>query len=33
MIRAFDTVNRRIMMEDLKQVLDPDELHIAKLLL
>ena len=33
MSRAFDTVNRKTLMTDLQSVLDPDELHIAKLLL
>ena len=33
MSRAFDTVNRKTLMDDLQAVLDPDELHIAKLLL
>ena len=33
MSRAFDTVNRKLLMEDLRAILDPDELHIAKLLL
>ena len=33
MSRAFDTVNRKLLMEDLKEVLNDDELHIIKLLL
>ena len=33
MSRAFDTVNRKTLIEDLRAVLEPDELHIAKLLL
>ena len=33
MSRAFDTVNRKTLMEDLREILESDELHIAKLLL
>ena len=33
MSRDFHTVNRKLLMEDLRAILDPDELHIAKLLL
>ena len=32
MSRAFDTVSRKLLMEDLKEVLNDDELHIIKLL-
>ena len=33
MSRAFDTVNRKMLMEDLSSILEAYELHIAKLLL
>ena len=33
MSRAFDTVNRKMLMEDLRSILEADELHIARLLL
>ena len=33
MSKAFDTIQRDVLMEDLKEVLDPDELHMFYLLL
>ena len=33
MSRAFDTVNRKMLMEDLRLILEADELHILRLLL
>ena len=33
MSRAFDTVNRKLLMEDLREILEDDELHVCKLLL
>ena len=33
MSKAFDKVNRKILLEDLKQIVDDDELHLLKLLL
>ena len=32
MSKAFDTVNRRILLTELEQVLNPDEMHILVLL-
>ena len=32
MLKAFDTVNRSTLMQELANVLDPDELHIINLL-
>ena len=32
MNKAFDTVNRKTLFEILSEILDPDELHIMKLL-
>jgi len=31
--RAFDTVNRKILLEDLRSILEPRELHIIKVLM
>ena len=33
MSKAFDTVNRTTLMEDLKNIIDTDELHMVKILL
>ena len=33
MSRAFDTIDRGILLNDLKQILDPDTLHLVSLLL
>ena len=33
MSKAFDSVNRTILMEDLKSIVDEDELHILKILI
>ena len=33
MSEAFDTVKRRILLEDLRNTLDEDELHLCKLLI
>ena len=33
MSKAFDKVNRKILLEELKQIVDDDELHLLKLLL
>ena len=33
MSKAFDTVKRRILLEDLRSILDKDELHLCKLLI
>ena len=33
MSKAFDKVNLKILLEDLKQIVDDDELHLLKLLL
>ena len=32
MSKAFDTVNRSTLMQELAKVLDPDELHIINVL-
>ena len=32
MSKAFDTVNRRILLQDLKSTLDPDEVHLLSIL-
>ena len=32
MSKAFDTVKRKILLEDLREILQPDELHLCKLL-
>ena len=32
MSRAFDTVNRKTLMQDLRSILDPGELHIIKVM-
>lgn len=31
--RAFDTANRKILLEDLRSILEPRELHIIKVLM
>ena len=31
--KAFDKLNRKSLLEDLKQIVDDDELHLLKLLL
>lgn len=33
MSRAFDTVNRKILLQDLHSILDPGELHMIKILM
>ena len=33
MSKAFDSVHRNVLMEDLKEVLDEDEIHILKVLI
>ena len=33
MSKAFDKVNRNILLVDLKQIVDEDELHLQKLML
>ncbi len=33
MIKAFDTVSCKIVLEDLKDVLKPDELHMMSILI
>ena len=33
MTKAFDTVNRRNLLQDLKEILEPDELHIMSILI
>ena len=33
MSKAFDTINRKLLIEELSEVLQPDELHPAKILL
>ena len=33
MSKAFDTVKRKILLEDLRHILNPDELHLCKLLI
>lgn len=33
MSRAFDTVNRKILLQDLYSILDPGELHMIKVLI
>ena len=33
MSRAFDTIDRGILLNDLKQILEPDTLHLVSLLL
>ena len=33
MSKAFDSINRKLLIEDLKQIIDPDELHLVKILL
>ena len=33
MSRAFDTIERGILLEDLKEILEPDILHLVNLLL
>ena len=32
MYRGFDTVDRAIILKDLKTVLDPDELYLTKIM-
>ena len=32
MYKGFDTVDRAILLKDLKTVLDPDELHLIKIM-
>jgi hypothetical protein len=33
MSRAFDTVNRKVLLQDLRSILDPGELHMIKILI
>ena len=33
MSKAFDTINRKILLEDLSEVIDEDELHIIQIML
>ena len=33
MIKPFDTVKRKILLEDLRNILDKDELHLCRLLI
>ena len=33
MSQAFDTVNRKTLMQDLRSILDPGELHIIKVMI
>ena len=33
MSKAFDTINKNTLIEELKQVLDEDEIHLLKILL
>lgn len=33
MSKAFDTVNRTTNLEDLRKIVEPDELHLIKILL
>ena len=33
MSKAFNTINRKTLIEELKQVLDEDEIHLVKILL
>ena len=33
MSKAFDTVDRKTLLEDLKRIVNPDELHTIKILL
>ena len=33
MSKAFDTVNRKTLLDDLKRILNPDELHLVKILI
>ena len=33
MSKAFDTVNRETLVEDMRMIMDPDELHMIKVLL
>ena len=33
MSKAFDTMDRAILLKDLKIILDPEELHLIKIML
>ena len=32
MSKAFDTISRKTLMDDLRRIVEPDELHLIKIL-